>query len=333
MNYIGSKHSLLPFLHETIAQVTGLKPGDEAVFADLFSGTGAVGASFKEKGCRVLANDLQHYSYVLNKHKIGNTGPMPEEKVLSLNNLSPQEGFIYKNYCAGSDSGRNYFTDANGKKCDAIRTQIASLWETGSLSEGEYFYLLASLIDSVDRYANTASIYGAFLKHIKSSAARDLLVTPLPMVPGNPKGQVFHMDANHLIRSIQGDILYLDPPYNARQYSSNYHVLETISRYDKPQLAGATGLRVESGMKSAFCSKRQVGEALHDLLENARFKTIFLSYNNEGLLSLDEIRDLFQKFGTYERFTTPYRRFRSDKEESRNHKADSTLEYLHCLIR
>ena len=123
MNYIGSKYSLMDFLETTIEEVTGYKNGDY-VFADLFAGTGVVGQTYKSKGCTVIANDIQYYSYVLNKHYIENVPELDTKWLDTLNALPPMEGFIYRNYCEGSGSGRNYFTNENGMKCDAIRTEL-----------------------------------------------------------------------------------------------------------------------------------------------------------------------------------------------------------------
>lgn len=157
MNYIGSKYSLLDFLHSTIADVTGYKDGDQYIFADLFAGTGVVGASYRKRGCMVISNDIQYYSYVLNKYMIENISPNDTTLLRYLNELPGIEGFVYNNYCAGSGSGRNYFTDDNGKKCDAIRTELENLHESNKISDETYFYYLASLINSIDKYANTAS--------------------------------------------------------------------------------------------------------------------------------------------------------------------------------
>lgn len=329
MNYIGSKLSIMDFLIYNIEQITGKSTG---VFADLFAGTGVVGATFKEKGFEVLANDIQYYSYVLNKHYIETTESISTELFEHLNNLDGTEGFVYHNYCNNPRCERNYFTPYNGKKCDAIRTEIDNLFKSGKITENQRFYLLASLINSIDKYANTASVYGAYLKHIKTSAKKEFKLELLPIINGK-KGTVYNEDINELITRIDGDILYLDPPYNTRQYCTNYHVLETISRYDNPILSGKTGLRDYSTQKSKYCSGKTVAITLDDLISKARFKYIFLSYNNEGLMSLDTIREILSKYGKYEMFTTKHHRFRADKEENRNHKATSTTEYLHCLIK
>lgn len=332
MNYIGSKYSLLDFLETTIEEVTGYKNGDNYIFADLFAGTGIVGQTYKAKGCTVISNDIQYYSYVLNKHYIENISELDTGLLATLNGLKPVEGFIYKNYCEGSGSGRNYFTNENGMKCDAIRIELERLHSTGQINDHLYFYYLASLVNSIDKYANTASVYGAFLKHIKKSAQKEFQLELLPVVSGSI-GKVYNEDINILAKKIQGDVLYLDPPYNTRQYCSNYHVLETIARYDNPVLSGVTGLRDSSGQKSKFCSKRTVAETFEDLIKNAQFKYIFLSYNNEGLMSLDTIKEIMSHYGEYSFFTKKHKRFKADKDENRNIVANSTTEYIYCLIK
>ncbi len=321
----------MDFLTTTITEVAG--DTNNKVFADLFAGTGVVGKTFKENGCRVISNDIQYYSYVLNKHLIENTPPLDVKKLEYINELKGTEGFIYKNYCSGSGSGRNYFTDENGKKCDSIRIELERLKKCGEIDESQYYYLLASLINSIDKYANTASVYGAFLKQVKKSAAKEFQLELLPIIAGDQESEAHNENINDLIKKIRGDILYLDPPYNARQYCTNYHVLETIARYDAPELKGKTGLREYSQQKSDFCSSRTVVTAFEEIIKEADFNYIFLSYNNEGLMPLEVIKEVMQKYGKYEMFTQDYRRFKADTDENRNHKSNKTVEYLHCLIK
>ncbi len=332
MNYIGSKYSLLDFIHKTISDVTGYIPGDKFVFADLFAGTGVVGASYRKEGCIVISNDIQYYSYVINKYYIEGSENVDVSLINKLNSLDGSEGFVFNNYCAGSNCGRNYFTDENGKKCDAIRIKIEEWYNQNKISEEIYFALLASLVNSIDKYANTASVYGAFLKHIKKSAQNQFRLELLPRVEG-AKGNVYNEDINQLIKKVSGDVLYLDPPYNARQYCSNYHVLETIARYDNPKLKGKTGLREVNDQKSKYCSKKTLESEFEDLIANAKFKYIFLSYNNEGLMDVETIKNIMSKYGIYKCFTQSYKRFKADKDENRNISGNETTEYLHCLIR
>lgn len=173
MNYIVSKLSLIDFIKDTIENVTGISDGSKYVFADLFAGTGIVGSTFKASGWNVISNDIQYYSYVLNKHFIENNEKVDSHLLDYLNSLCGVEGFIYNNYCPSSASGRYYFTDFNGKKCDSIRIELEKLYSKGKINDQEYFYYLASLINSIDKYANTASVYGAFLKNFKKTASRE----------------------------------------------------------------------------------------------------------------------------------------------------------------
>ena len=330
MNYIGSKQSLLDFLETTIEEFTGYKEGDSFVFGDLFAGTGVVGQRYKEKGHSVISNDIQYYSYVLNKHYIENIPELDDSLLEYFNNLNPVKGFIYNNYCEGSGSGRNYFTNENGMKCDAVRIELERLYRAGEINDNLYFYYLASLINSIDKYAKKPSDYGAFLKHIKKPAQKEYMLELLPVGNGNI-GKVYNEDINELIKKVGGDVLYIDPPYNNRQYCSNYHVLETIAKYDTPKLRGVTGLRDETYQKSKYCSKRTVIDIFEDLIKNADFKYIILSYNNEGLMDLKTIKDIMSKYGEYDFFTKEYRRFKADRDENRTIAADITTEYLHCL--
>jgi adenine-specific DNA-methyltransferase len=177
--------------------------------------------------------------------------------------------------------------------------------------------------------ANTASVYGAFLKHIKKSASKELILQPAHFIKNDNVHQVFNRDSNQLIKEISGDILYLDPPYNQRQYSANYHLLNTITQYDSFVPKGKTGLREYN--RSDYCKKGEVHRSFEDLIKNAKFKYIFLSYNNEGLMSENEVKNIMQKYGKYSLKTKVYQRFKADKTENRNHKADKTYEYLHIL--
>ncbi|AMD84669.1 adenine-specific DNA-methyltransferase [Capnocytophaga haemolytica] len=329
MNYIGSKYKLSSFIHKSITSVVGNDLSDK-VFCDLFAGTGAIGRVFKKQVRQVISNDMQYYSYVLNKNYIENHQPINyETHIAILNNLTGEEGFIYREYAEGGSGGRNYFKAANGRRIDAIRRKIAEWKQEGSISEEQYYFLLASLLESADKVANTASVYGAFLKHIKVSAQKDLVVEPALFAVNTNEHKVYNEDSNQLIRRISGDILYLDPPYNAREYGANYHLLNTIARYEPFTPKGKTGLPPYN--KSRYCKKSEVMRAFEELLYHAEFKYIFLSYNNEGLMPCELIRETMEKYGRYDLLQTDYQRFKADKEENRNHKASSTVEYLHVL--
>ena len=343
MNYIGSKYSLIEFLktsiNKTLEARGETRQPSEMVFADLLAGTGVVASAFKEEGYRVLANDVQYYSYAVTKHIVENGENLDtarcEELIKELNALEGAEGFIYKNYTfegtEGQEFRRMYFSAHNAKKCDAMRMKIEEWYTSGKINENEYFFLLGSLVNSIDKYANTASVYGAYLKTLKKSAQKEMELTALPTVYGSTECKAYNEDIATLITKVSGDILYLDPPYNARQYCSNYHLLETIARYDSPEIKGKTGLRDYSAQKSDFCMKDKVAETFAHIIKNAKFKYIFLSYNNEGLMSFDTIEKIMKKHGKYKVYMQQYRRFKADN--ARDSKADSTIEYLHCLVK
>ncbi len=353
MNYIGSKLSLLEFLETSINKVIDK---DCSVFCDLFAGTGVVGSYFKKKGYKVIANDIQYYSYVLNRHYIGNhkelsfnklTKEILELKRIKLENrkdfvchylssLKGEKGFIFQNYCLGGTKEkaeqRQYFSDENGMRCDAMRKKIENWKQKDLISNGEYYFLITSLIESIDKFANTASVYGAFLKKLKKTAQNDFILKPAELIINEEEHEVFNGDINEIIGKVKGDILYLDPPYNHRQYATNYHLLETIAKYDYPKIYGKTGLRDYKKQKSLYCSQRQVKQAFQDLILKAQAKYIFLSYNNEGLMTLNDIKEIMSLRGRYNYFTKEYNRFKADKSENRNYKASKTTEYLHYVI-
>ena len=352
MNYIGSKLSLLEFLETSINKVVDK---DSAVFCDLFAGTGVVGSHFKKKGYKIIANDVQYYSYILNRHYIGNHKELNFAKLTKaipglknteieqrkdfvcnyLSGLNGVSGFIYKNYCLGGTKekqARQYFSDENGKRCDAIRQKIESWKKSGLISDDEYYFLMATLIESIDKYANTASVYGAFLKKLKPCAQKTLILKPAELIINSQDHQVFNQDINKVATKVQGDILYLDPPYNHRQYATNYHILETIAKYDNPKIYGKTGLREYSEQKSLYCSKPQIKKVFKDLILKAKTRYIFLSYNNEGLMTPADIKEIMSARGKYGYFKKEYNRFRADKTERRQYKSNQTVEYLHYVV-
>lgn len=343
MNYIGSKYSLLPFIDK---HYTKIADGSERTFCDLFAGTGAVGRYFKSKGLRVIANDIQYYSYVLNKAYLEINKPpafaalrkefrtemasslqmTPLASVLAfINNLPNKRGFITKHYSPVAN--RLYYTQENAEKADAIRQAVKRWRSRDIISEREYFYILCSLLEAIDQVANTASVYGAYLKKFKDSAKRKLLLKPLEL-SNHVKGcKVYNEDANQLIERIKCDVLYLDPPYNHRQYGANYHVLETIAADDKPKVRGITGMRDYEG--SMYCRRKSAKAALEHLVGTARSRHIFVSYNDEGIMSLADVQGILALRGTPKIFYRTYNRFKADND--RTYKRDKTIEYLHYV--
>lgn len=337
--------SLLEFIDNSVKGVTG---GNFSSVCDLFAGTGAVGKFYKEQGKNIISNDIQFYSYVLNRNYIGTSGyldfaglynEIPSLKDAEnkyncvckyLSSLQGVEGFIYKNYCLSGSGERMYFSDQNGLLCDAIRNKIDEWKISKRITENEYYFLLCSLLESIDKVANTASVYGAFLKNLKKSAQKRLEVKPALPITGSGKYAVYNADANVVAKENIVDVLYLDPPYNQRQYATNYHILETIAKNDTPEIHGKTGLRNYEQQKSVYCSKGAAKRAFQELIVHAKAKYIFLSYNNEGLMSLDEIKDIMSLRGEYGCYSQEYHRFKSDA--TRDYTANRTTEYLHYVV-
>lgn len=333
VNYIGSKYRLLDFIHSAIVEY--VPDLESKVFCDLFAGTGVVARHFKPLVKHVIANDLEFYSYVFIRNYIENNKVY--DRLNELNELNGIQGFIFNNYCVGGgkkvvkikgenvEIERQYFSDDNGKKIDAIRLQIEKWKNETIIGDSEYYFYLCSLLEAADKVANTTSVYGAYLKELKKSAQKPLFLET-PYIDSK-QGLAYNQDANRLITKISGDILYLDPPYNEREYGANYHMLNTIAKYDNFEPSGVTGLRDYN--RSLYCSKESVLQSFQRLIANAKFKYIFLSYNNEGLLSLRDIHNCMCLYGEYRMKRIRYNRFKADGKRSQARKC--TFELLHCL--
>ena len=323
MRYIGSKVNLLPQIRELVDS----QAPNSKVFCDLFSGTGVVGREFKSSH-QVISNDILYFSYVLNAAYVG-LGSQPlfdsfkrvkaRDPVDLLNSISvseeaaTDEDFIALAYSPLGTEGRQYLSVENALRLDRMRQEIERWHSDGLLEKPDYEYLIACLIEVVPSVSNTTGTYGAYLKHWDKRALKQIQVSHLPIFPTNHLNRIYNRDANDLIHEISGDVLYLDTPYNARQYSTNYHLLETLAKYDNPQLKGKTGLRVDNSGESLYCRKQTVFEAYESLLLNADFETLVMSYSSEGILSEAEILRLVLQFGRESSLVfqkIPYRRYK-----------------------
>ena len=162
---------------------------------------------------------------------------------------------------------------------------------------------------------------------MKKTAKEDLILNPCECILSSYETVVYNNNANDIVYSIEGDILYLDPPYNTRQYSANYHLLNTIAKYDTFIPKGITGLRPY--YKSNYSSKQSAKKSLEDLIKNVRFPYIFISYNNEGIISLDEMSQIGKKYGKYYYEIMDHKRFKSNNVDA----TQSTKEYIHIIIK
>jgi adenine-specific DNA-methyltransferase len=257
----------------------------------------------------------------------------PYLKVLGyLNHLDGvTDGFIFNAYCPCGDNeyNRQYISDRNGQKVDAVRQRIEAWRQEGAITEDEYYILLLSLLEAVSRVTNISGVYGAYLKKWDARTYKELTLEPILPIPSDKEHAVYQEDANKLIERIECDILYIDPPYNTRQYITNYHLLETIARYDNPEVYGKTGLRPYSNAeKSAYCSKEACLDAFADLIQKAKAKHIIVSYNSEGVMTKEAILDVLRQKGAHPQlYPIDYRRFKSNSNgESKNKK--KVQEYL-----
>ena len=348
MKYIGNKSNLLEFI-ETSLQSGGVPLGGS--FTDLFSGTTSVAEHFKKKGLALTSNDFMTYSYVMQKAFIESNALPKFEKVLDhlkirpvgiqadqlidyLNCVEPKEGYFFNNYGDGGNSNRMYFTKENACQVDSIRDLIGTWFTEGLITDSEFYYLLAILIDAADHVANMSGTYGAYLKIWRSVALKKITLKKRPVYNNAKSNFVFQEKAEELVKKISGDILYLDPPYNSRQYAPNFHVLESLAVWDKQELSGKTGLRNYDNQKSDFSSKIKATEALATVVESASFKYIALSYNNEGIIPKASLEEILNNKGEVEVFVKDYRRFRTERDhEKRQYKKvdDKTQEFLYLV--
>ena len=334
MRYIGNKTKLLPFIEECFLEYH--EDLSRTTMCDLFAGTCSVSSYFKPKMASVMSNDLEDYSVALAKNYILNDGPPVgyEKEIERLNCLEPISGKFSKAFSPDGDQERKFFTKHNAMKINAIRKELDSIEDLGM-----YNFLLCSLLESADKYSNTTGVYGAYLKSFNGRSSQEFRLESY--IPNFGKGAVHQGFAEEVVSSLKGDILYLDPPYNNRQYSSNYHVLNCLINYldfeikTKQDQEGAikeskTGLTTNTNI-SSFSRKREAANAFDKLLSRSSgFKTVFLSYNDEGIMSLEEIENICKKYGKYRVFEKSHKRYKSNNSDN---DKKNVSEYIHAIER
>ncbi|PIP79102.1 MAG: hypothetical protein COW85_02345 [Ignavibacteria bacterium CG22_combo_CG10-13_8_21_14_all_37_15] len=343
MRYYGAKSKLLPFIEQAVMR-TGVN--GKSNFVDLFAGTSAVGGHFKKLGYTVISNDTLEFSYAIAKTYIETNNEPTFKKLKSylklkddnkilfeyLNKIKERKkGFIFENY--SPNGGRKYFSDENALKIDTYRYLFEEWKNIGKVTELEYYYLITALLNGVNLVSNVSGTYAAYLKTWDKRALNTLKLEQIEIIPSENKNKVYKRDANELIKEIHPDILYLDPPYNNRQYASNYFILELIAEgwFDKkPTIYGETGMREYDHQKSKYCSKSSALNTLEDLILNSlKAQYIILSYNNEGVIPQSEIQKVLSNVGTVETLTENHKRYKSINQTVNDPQL--TLEFLYVV--
>lgn len=338
LDYIGSKYQLLGWITESIQQKTGWSSLAGKRIADLFAGTGIVSYHFRLLGSTVISNDRESYSFTVTKALTRSTYTESIKTLIETINRELQTqstyGYITKQYSPYEGCERMFFTVDNAKKLDYVRKRIEEL--KPSISDNEYTFLLASLIVSADKVSNVPSVYGCYLKSFKKKAEKTFILHPIHTntVAAAEGSITFNHDvlSNEMLEQVQVDIVYLDPPYNERQYSKNYFPLNILTKTpteleSEPPLKGKTGIPTDCFL-SKFCRKEKVVEEAFDkLFKELKTKWLFLSYNSESIVSKQKILDLMGKYGTVSVIERDYKRFKSfEYNEDKQIK-----EYLFCL--
>ena len=329
LRYIGSKLNLLPQLNAAVSE----RKTSGGNFCDIFSGTGVVGRYFKNR-FPVQSNDLLYFSYVIQYasiqlNSLPNFDDLKKEigdPFYFLNNLKGEkfnfnlDPFTAINYSSYGEEKRLYFTEINALHIDAIRQSIQEWFDTGLIKIDGFMFLLASLLECVPSVSNIAGTYGAYLKHWDSRTSKPVFLQPITVIDNEQRNISYNENANDLIKKISGEVLYVDPPYNGRQYLGNYHVLESIAKYDYPILKGKTGMRKDMNKISDYCKKGKVAKSFDDLLTHADFDYVFISYSTEGLISEDELVAIAEKHSDPKKlkvYKFPYRRYSRIKDDSK----------------
>ena len=340
MRYIGNKTRLLPFILRTLKR-SGIGVGS---VHDAFAGTASVSRALKEKGWRVHSSDLLMSSYVFQRAYVAadSADPLLEDMARELGSLPAQGGFITAHFSPSNGSGgsgRMYFTPENAGRIDAAREELERWRKGGKLDEDNYYLLLAAIIEGADRVANTAGVYASYMKRWQPNAKRRFELVAEAPVKGAQPATAMLMDATDAATAIGGvDLLYIDPPYNARQYVAYYHIPEILARGltdSAPAIRGKVGLLAGEEGRSQWSHSRRVQRLFSALLAASGARHALVSFNSEGHLAPDKLQTLLTKAsidGAVAHYTQRYRRYRADSErEGRHHHGDIALEHLYLV--
>lgn len=334
MRFIGNKELIILDIR-TLLEKLGLANNGLTLF-DAFCGTGAVSESLKDS-FQIIANDMLKWCTIYTRGRVCfndfDFENLTFDPFLFFNTSSTiLKGFFYHNYSPGG-SDRMYFTAENAGRIDYFRETIET-WKTENLiSENEYSYLLACLIESVSVVSNTAGVYGAFLKHWDSRALKPIEFKKVIAKPSDITNAVFlNSKLEEIISEVECDILYLDPPYTQNQYGTQYHLIETLILNDKPNISKITGSRSTTPMRSDWSKDYKTHILFDKILAKTKAKYIVFSYSKDGLMSKSFIEASLKRYGKSETFICKkltYKKYTNSKSKEKN----DHFEYLFFIER
>lgn len=332
LSYIGSKFKLLDWITETIQTCTGWTSFSDKRIGDIFAGTGIVSYHFRSLGATLLSNDSELYSSIIVRAMNSSVYTDRCVHILEeLNRRPPTVGYVTRHYSPYEGNERMFFTIDNAMRIDAIRQEIERI--RSEITDDEYTFLLASLLVSADNVSNVPAVYGCYLKQFKAKALKQIVLYPIHTLQTAPKQGSYTSNRDVLgITDLRADVVYLDPPYNERQYSKNYFPLNIIAKTPseletEPLLKGKTGIPTDCFV-SPFCKKGATVETAFDtLFRQIDAPWIILSYSSDGIVAKDRIVELMSQYGIVTVYERDYKRFKSfDYNENKG-----VTEYLFCL--
>ena len=310
--YLGNKYKLLDFIKSTVnSECSAIN-----TVADIFAGTGSVASAFSDK--KLITNDLLYFNHICHVAWFG-AQKYDNEKIIDLicfyNDVQPDDD----NYMSENFSN-TFFSAADCRKIGFIREDIENQYKSNQINDRERAILITALLYAMDKIANTCGHYDAYIRNAEFSRHLELAV-PLASNDNNENNQCYNEDANELVKRIEADLVYIDPPYNSRQYCDSYHLLENVARWEKPKVSGVALKMDRSKLKSDYCTSN-AAQAFEDLVSHIKAKYILLSYNNMATKGNDrsnakisdaDIMRILSRKGRVKVFSESYRAFSAGK--------------------
>jgi adenine-specific DNA-methyltransferase len=334
MRFIGNKELIISEIRALFEELELTDKG--LTLFDAFCGTGAVSDSLKDS-FSIVSNDMLRWCVIYTRGRVCSDNCTFENLKFDPfkffnSNTKKLKSFFYKNYSPGG-SERMYFTAENAGRIDYFRATIEKWKAENLITENEYAYLIASLIESVSVVSNTAGVYGAFLKNWDSRALKSIEFKKVVANPSQAIETTFlNSKLEDIVSDVECDILYLDPPYTQNQYGTQYHLLETLVLNDKPRISNITGSRPTTPMRSDWSKDFKTHILFDKILAKTKAKYIVFSYNKDGFMSKSFIEASMKRYGRPETFICKklsYRKYTNFKSKGKNNH----FEYLFFVER